>query len=219
MGVSVGVKGRSEFQFDNANIVDALNQEFRVIHLLYHRNKNQHRVSVWWKQFNMFKRSVAQVLEVLSKREKTQYDWLKLDSLVGKFLRRQQRRAYYEFNNVVALGQFVTLGVVLLGSLAKVCSIYRELVKVNGHCVTSFRCANGIHDKEMGMQPVIDEELGEEIPEDSFSSLREVVRIPPANMSSISKSEVQSGGGLTTKTTTKKRTKRSGKSAIDDIFG
>ena len=31
-------------------------------HLLYHRNKNQHRQSMWWKWFSLLKRCVSKLL-------------------------------------------------------------------------------------------------------------------------------------------------------------
>lgn len=34
----------------------------QILHLIHHRNKNQHRHSHWWKWLAMLKRSIAQLI-------------------------------------------------------------------------------------------------------------------------------------------------------------
>lgn len=34
----------------------------RMLHLTYHRNKNQHRLAKWWKWLSMLRRCVAKLL-------------------------------------------------------------------------------------------------------------------------------------------------------------
>lgn len=41
-----------------------------TFHLLYHRNKNQHRHSRWWKWFAMLKRCVNKLLHEIQARDK-----------------------------------------------------------------------------------------------------------------------------------------------------
>lgn len=42
--------------------VTQLQAATHTLHLLYHRNKNQHRHSKWWKWFSMLKRCVSRLL-------------------------------------------------------------------------------------------------------------------------------------------------------------
>ncbi|KAF2404153.1 hypothetical protein EJ06DRAFT_578854 [Trichodelitschia bisporula] len=43
----------------------------RILHLLHHRNKNQHRAQPWWRHFNMFRRQTTSLLTELSPVPKT----------------------------------------------------------------------------------------------------------------------------------------------------
>lgn len=47
--------------YDNETYLSLLN-EFRIIHLLYHRNKNQHRVAKWWCHFDILHRHLRKIL-------------------------------------------------------------------------------------------------------------------------------------------------------------
>lgn len=40
----------------------ALEADGRILHLLYHRNRNQHRLAKWWKWLSLLRRSVANLL-------------------------------------------------------------------------------------------------------------------------------------------------------------
>lgn len=43
-------------------IYNSLLNEYQILHLIYHRNLNQHRVSTWWKYFNLLHRHVRKIL-------------------------------------------------------------------------------------------------------------------------------------------------------------
>jgi len=51
----------------NTGVLEA---DERILHLVYHRNKNQHRLAKWWKWLSMLKRSVANLLMELQLHDK-----------------------------------------------------------------------------------------------------------------------------------------------------
>ncbi|KAJ5752342.1 hypothetical protein N7520_009259 [Penicillium odoratum] len=81
-----------------------------VLHLIYHRNKNQHQRAKWWKWLATLKRTT-----------------LDLGSLDSTAVERYQQhlavhlipRCYLAFSTVVAENQFATLGIALLAALSR----------------------------------------------------------------------------------------------------
>jgi len=108
-----------------------------LLHLLHHRNKNQHRRSPWYRHFSLFRRNLTALLSdytlILSTpttnleraRLKSQTPALQLrisqrldfwqDVLVGKWQRA--------FSQVVADGRFSVIGLVMLACLGGVCRV------------------------------------------------------------------------------------------------
>ena len=41
----------------------------RILQLIYHRNKNQHRQSTWWKWLAMLKRCVGKLVKELERKD------------------------------------------------------------------------------------------------------------------------------------------------------
>ncbi|KAJ5139102.1 uncharacterized protein N7515_003950 [Penicillium bovifimosum] len=74
-----------------------------VLHLIYHRNKNQHHRAKWWKWLSILKRATLNLI----RSEESQH----LAQIIP--------RCYIAFSTVVADNQFSTLGVVLLSALAR----------------------------------------------------------------------------------------------------
>ncbi|OJD12596.1 hypothetical protein AJ78_06839 [Emergomyces pasteurianus Ep9510] len=111
----------------------ALKSIHTTLHLIYHRNKNQHRGAKWWKWLVMLKRSMGQLVKVVRRweleRERERDDGYDEDGDGGvgaKVLERMQYmhvwvvpRCYAAFSTVVADTQFSALGVVLLAVLAQ----------------------------------------------------------------------------------------------------
>lgn len=204
-----------------------LHQEYRLLHLLYHRNKNQHRVAQWWKRLNMLKRNCGQVVELLqNKKFKNDREFVKLYHLVNRFTKRQISKSYYDFNGVIALGQFVTLGVVLVGLLSRIYAIYREILELYATKFESVGCLtrSRVQDPQQSSQAeqhlekllesISKEELGEEISQAIGTSHETSVTVPSSEvMVAPSESEFDKEK----KKRTKKRKKP--KSAIDGIFG
>ena len=117
--------------------VEHLQHLLDILHLFHHRNKNQHRRSIWWRYFSTFRRQLnALVVEARRlheaptshlerSRKKTRDQETKTnlaercifwrDTLVPKWQN--------SFSQIVADGRFAVLGLVLLAALAEACQI------------------------------------------------------------------------------------------------
>lgn len=220
--------------------MDVLLQEQRLIALLFHRNKNQHRVARWWSQLSALKRAVRDVVDALQHMNGRNLNMLY--HTTTKFVRTQVRRMYTQFNEVIALCQFPTLGVVLVATLSRV---FRLVTEVREFYAEEFAKFKQIQKPSAGRRethldgavaetvlPVGDEEIGEVITESSLQSAMPVpldiapartekklpLDIPPIapDFDVTPTSHKKSKGGKKPKD--KKRKKKS-KSAIDSIFG
>ncbi|KAJ5552901.1 hypothetical protein N7494_002279 [Penicillium frequentans] len=81
-----------------------------VLHLIYHRNKNQHQRAKWWKWLSTLKRTTSD-LESLDLAAVERYQQHLAMHLIP--------RCYLAFSTVVAENQFATLGIALLAALAR----------------------------------------------------------------------------------------------------
>lgn len=112
----------------------ALTNEYYILHLLYHRGRNQHRLTVWWKYLNILHRYVRKIIKlavdiarIKSKAKKEHKQKQIVDIIVYLDLRKVFTKAYYEFNGVIALGQFINLGLTLVGNLTKIWAILMQV--------------------------------------------------------------------------------------------
>ncbi|KAK5108292.1 hypothetical protein LTR62_008607 [Meristemomyces frigidus] len=117
--------------------VDTLQHFTDVLHLLHHRNKNQHRRSVWWRHFSMFRKRLKQVVLALRSLRATPTTHLartkkRVEDERIKTILEQSLVVWrdvlvpkwqHAFSQVVADGRFSVLGLVLLGILAEACRL------------------------------------------------------------------------------------------------
>ncbi|AMD19001.1 HBR100Wp [Eremothecium sinecaudum] len=203
--------------------LSCLLQESRLINLLYHRNKNQHKGSHWWASLHMLKCTTTQVINVLQKPVKYRRDLLLLYSLLRRFLKTRLKRIYYEYNTLISQGQFITLGVVLLGVLARVNSVFKEIMQL--HSVEFERFAYKSNPKKEEVHDVgrnVDEEIGTLIDDRKEARLltADAERIRGIDATEATKDTIVSGTMVTSLNVRKKKKKQKAKrSAIDDIFG
>lgn len=108
-----------------------------LLHLFHHRNQNQHRRSIWYRHFSLFRRQLTALLAdytTLSATPTTAVERTRLKALTpGLHTRISQRLTYWQdvlaarwmraFSQVVADGRFSVLGLVMLGVLGGVCKI------------------------------------------------------------------------------------------------
>jgi hypothetical protein len=209
-----------------------------LLHLFHHRNKNQHRRSIWWRHFSAFRRQLnALVSEVQSLHEvptthlqrsrKTAQDretaqvilkriefWR--DVLVPKW--------HTSFSQIVTDGRFAVLGLVLIAVLAQSCQIAginSGIDEAEGvEAEHALKDLEGARDepvaKRVGTTTHDGEDLGEVIDRDEMTreakdeASQQIVTAKPGAGSERSK------GSTTSSTPARKRRKKG--NAIDDLF-
>ncbi|PGG98554.1 hypothetical protein GX51_06750 [Blastomyces parvus] len=87
-----------------------------TLHLLHHRNKNQHRPTKWWKWLAMLKRSMGALLRAVRRWE---WEWDEGNGDGDGGVRAKVLEMMRAFSTIVADTQFSALGVVLLAVLAQ----------------------------------------------------------------------------------------------------
>jgi ribonuclease MRP protein subunit RMP1 len=176
--------------------LEALQSEVQIIHLLYHRNRNQHRQAKWWKYFSILHRRCMQLAHTPSTTEQT--------SAVATYLvDKICPVAYRYFHGVLAQGSFVSLGIALVACLAKLRSLLVPLIQRK-----QLRLLN----EPLTTSTMQIDDVGETVERPLEAVALEAVAALPSTSSDVD----------TTKTTKKskiKNPKKSRKSAIDDIFG
>ncbi|PVH13518.1 uncharacterized protein CXQ87_001623 [Candidozyma duobushaemuli] len=192
--------------------LEKLQTEYAILHLVYHRNYNQHRVAIWWRHLNMIHRGVRKVLrgiyeaeetKKIKRREEIQKEVV---STANHLVLRVMKRAYYHFNSVIALGQFVNLGFVLVASLSALRSLLMEIPGVGGRQVQ----------REVVTQ--LEDDVGEEV---VFESVSKAPPEPLMSMDVMAEASVEQKPKKqkSEKKGEKKTKKKKKRSAIDDIFG
>ncbi|KAL6231465.1 hypothetical protein BDW75DRAFT_44375 [Aspergillus navahoensis] len=193
---------------------DELFRIYSMLHLIFHRNRNQHGKTKWWKWLSILKRAVRNLAMSLSSSKQG-------DFRTAEFYRRYLAdrvlpRCYLAFSIVIADVQFSALGTVLLATLA-------QLSKSTGI------------DKEFNLQfPV--ETSHEPVPASHTGAPTEMEDIGEALSRSVEESEVVQGSEMqqtlqpvltvsnkpkaskTLDTTKPRKKKNQKKNAIDDLF-
>ncbi|CCH41692.1 Ribonuclease MRP protein subunit [Wickerhamomyces ciferrii] len=227
--------------------LDNLEHEYGLLKLIFHRNKNQHRVTTWWKHLNQLKRYLTKLISLIHSYNKifNQTTKTKLLSIARHLYFKLCKSAYRSFNGIVALGQFITLGLTLIGILGK---IYHELGMIDGirdkenkkvrNEVGSLDKGDVV-DRGFGYGDDVGEELGEELGEEvgtveqihnevekkRKSSNQELPKKKKKKENELGDLKVSKGLKTKEKISGKnngkvdKLKKKKKKSAIDDIFG
>lgn len=93
----------------------------QLLHLTVHRNKNQHRITKWWGNLQLLRRNVKRLIEMLqspkAEYRKSKEALLRLANWTGAEI---IPRVYLSFSAVVADNQYASLGLMLMGCLARV---------------------------------------------------------------------------------------------------
>lgn len=145
----------------------ALTTEYDTLYLLYHKSKNQHHNQKWFMYLNIMIRTLRKILKlqidiqrIKKSPKKIEYKKKQIVTLCNKVI-KISRDAYWAYNSILALGQFITLGFSLLGSLSKIYSLILNVPGVNGkklQLIESVTKAENFAGYDDG------DDLGEEIP-------------------------------------------------------
>ncbi|KAK6203211.1 uncharacterized protein RJT21DRAFT_25465 [Scheffersomyces amazonensis] len=190
---------------------DSLTNEFYILHLLYYRSKNQHHQSVWWKYLDIIHRKVRTIIKLAidirrikstSKQKQTQ-KYSQIIHLIHH-LTKVFPKAYYEFNTIISLGQFISLGFTLVALVCKLSAILSDIAGTNSKLIPIASTTVSTTVSTATATATADD-LGEEI---TYEPLQPTLPDPQTQTTkSISKPK------------TKAKKKKSSKKAIDDIFG
>lgn len=115
--------------------LDTLQHLSDLMHLVHHRNKNQHRRSIWWRHFSTFRRQLnSLVSEVQSlhevptthlQRSRKKAQDLETKEIISKrteFWRDALVPKWHtSFSQIVTDGRFAVLGLILIAVLAQTC--------------------------------------------------------------------------------------------------
>nr|OQO03413.1 hypothetical protein B0A51_18055 [Rachicladosporium sp. CCFEE 5018] len=108
-----------------------------LLHLFHHRNKNQHRRSIWYRHFSIFHRQLTKLLNLYAmatasptthtERAKHKARLPELQTRITQTLDFWQDvlvpKWAHAFAQLIADGQFAVLGMILTGMLAGVCGL------------------------------------------------------------------------------------------------
>lgn len=196
----------------------ALDHEYGIIRLIYHRNKNQHRVASWWKHLDSLKRYLTKLISLIYTYSRKAKE--KIRQKVLKVARHLYlnicRSAFRAFNGIIALGQFITLGLTLVGVLGKV---YHHVGTIEGLRETNSNRSKSIdvdyNNVDLGAD--LREELGEEVAYNEGEEEKKRKSVEPLDLSIRKKKKTTKDDQGNDKDKKKKKKKK--KSAIDDIFG
>ena len=123
-----------EFSKDELESLEHLSD---LLHLFYHRNKNQHRRSIWWRHFAIFRRQLNGLIEEVRSLHEVPTSHLGRTRKKAKDKETQteisERLDFWKdvlvpkwqnaFSQIIADGRFGVLGLVLLATLAQVCQL------------------------------------------------------------------------------------------------
>lgn len=115
--------------------ISRVREEYNILHIIFHRNKNQHRRSKWWKWLVKLKTATLSLLAIGSNQELVDRRLLHLAEffhahVVPGCYRYREHPVMYTallsakwyhsaFSTVIADPQFSTLGTVLFATLAR----------------------------------------------------------------------------------------------------
>lgn len=116
---------------------EALQHLSDLLHLFHHRNKNQHRRSIWWRHFQVFRKQMKNVthdikdlnnipLTHLARTKKKAKDQLTLQRIEERLSIWQDvmvPKWQHAFSQLAADGRFAVLGLMLMASLAEACRV------------------------------------------------------------------------------------------------
>ncbi|KAJ5825512.1 hypothetical protein N7474_002650 [Penicillium riverlandense] len=177
-----------------------------MLHLVFHRNKNQHQRAKWWKWLSLLKHTTLDLAQSL--------DGARLnvaESHRQHLVTHLIPRCYLAFTTVVADNQFSALGIVLMATLARIV----KAAGINLGRPTATRTKKSLQ-KTTTITPV--EDLGEQMRRGDDNQGQATGRAPSDPRVDGQRQSAESTDGPTKRTTKTKTKTKKRKNAIDDLF-
>ncbi|GIZ47308.1 hypothetical protein CKM354_001040300 [Cercospora kikuchii] len=227
------VPSETHFTISPSNL-EHLTHLSSILNLFHHRNKNQHRHSIWFRHFCTFRQNLSTLLRDLetlnfvptshaAKAKKKATDPVLIERIRGRldFWREiLVAKWHLAFSQLIADQRFSALGLFLMGTLAEVCGIVGISKELEEKGDEEVRMAIEAFEEEMmGVAITREEEVrnfgGEDQGEVVFRTGIEVENQPLGNAEWQSEKKV----ARSEKAKKKKKRKREGGDVMDDIFG
>ncbi|KAI5962415.1 RMP1 [Candida pseudojiufengensis] len=221
----------------------SLTNEYEILNLLHYRSKNQHHAQNWFKYTNIYVRKLRKILklqiDINRIKNKIKIEHKKKEIIkLANYLIKISRQAYWNYNSILVLGQFLTLGLALIGNLAKIYCLLLDIPGVNNGkkpITINMDNVNNVSDVSKIFPHDGEDDLGEEVNLEELekankensevnvgTSVEQNVEQAPTETISSSKENQSSGKvpseEIETAKVTRKR-KANTDSSIDDIFG
>jgi ribonuclease MRP protein subunit RMP1 len=191
-------------------------QILNILTLAYHRNKNQHRRSRWWKELSLLRRNLRRLLAE-SEKEKEKEGFEKRTRFLREWL---LPRCWEAFSGLVGDNQYAALGLMLLGALARlgrVLGLDLKAEKAAGELNVGSEASREENMAVLGNEGVrVDEDLGVPL------AREEIVETAEAQTKQNEKENARLQGEAavveTEKLPPKKKRKKKHYDAIDELF-
>ncbi|KAJ4347381.1 RNase MRP subunit [Ascochyta clinopodiicola] len=105
-------------QHDKAMLIDI----YELLNKLFVRNRNQHRRSHWWKSLHAFRKQLALLLSEMETGRKSERA-AKIEARLHYWDEKCVHMWYCQFSQLIAVGPFAMLGLVMMASVARLCRI------------------------------------------------------------------------------------------------
>lgn len=189
----------------------SLRSETEILHLIYHRNRNQFKRTKWWTQFSILHRRCWQLVELVETDKNSD----RTKSIVHFLNKKLIPSAYRSFHNVLAQGQFVTLGLALIALLARIHHLLRpsDMDKKFTDPIIETPMDIDVKETTHSADNVKAVDMGETISRDEISK---PAKSEPKKSKKRASADVDDSASSSKK---KKKSKKKSKNEIDDIFG
>ncbi|KAI9368003.1 hypothetical protein BJX61DRAFT_537600 [Aspergillus egyptiacus] len=199
---------------------DEIHRVHSILHLIFHRNRNQHGRAKWWKWLSILKRTVWKLALSLSTNSEAVSGTASSAEFYKQYLsERVVPRCYWAFSVVVADVQFATLGTILLATLARLAKSTGIGMELKPRAVIESTSGNVSSSPTMIIKGK--EDLGEALARDEVllnvttGSVAHQPSQPSLADSAVTPSEPGISNGLEAGKPKKRKKK---KNVIDDLF-
>lgn len=200
--------------------VSPVSSELEILHLIYHRHKNQHSHLHWWKYFAIFHRKCKRIdtlyIDHYGKHKSS------ISQLCDYLIRKIIPKLYYSVQSELARDQFVTLYLMVIACVGKLRVELSQLVinqpkQQHKEPTISSLSTENVHPVPSKATTQLDDSIGQRVSREDLAKSKPDLRASEdtaTNEPSVKKKKRAKDGDDSRPRKKKKKT-----SAIDDIFG